>query len=255
LAHLIDRRFREIRWYLLGWLLALALGLFLHGTDIGLGLIGLAIGLHAWIAVQHSLLRRIEGLRARLGVVVLVLIALAVIYWLIPRLIVPDLTGGHTNLTLPHQNIRQADYLLAWRDRVSEPPLPRGSLVLTRLGSIGQGRMGRAIRGDQTMAVQIVGLPGETITADDDSYYVDGQPLDSEKYPLPQWLRRRGVYARLAPDSYFVSSEYNVQVHGRIEVTQSHVRTVCVVAREAIEARAFMRWLPLSRRGFIEEIE
>jgi hypothetical protein len=54
LAHLLQRRFREIRWYFIGWLLALVLGLFLYGTSIGLGLVGLAIGLHAWIAVQHS---------------------------------------------------------------------------------------------------------------------------------------------------------------------------------------------------------
>jgi hypothetical protein len=183
---------------------------------------------------------------------VLALIVLAWIYWLAPGVVVPDLTGGYTNLTLPYQDIRQGDFLLAWRHRPSDTSLPRGSLVLTRPGSIGRGRAVRVPRSDETMAVQIVGLPGETIAVAHDLYLVNGKSLDREKYPVPRWLRGRDVYAKLTSDSYFVSSEYNVNLR---ELTQAHIRTVCVVAREAVEARAFIRWLPLFRRGFIEDIE
>lgn len=255
LAHLVQRRFREIRWFFVGWLVALALGLFLHGTNIGLVLIGLSVGLHAWIVVQHSIFGRLEDLRHKFAVVALTLVALGFAYWLAPAVIVPDLAGGYTSLTLPSQNILPRDYLLAWRDQVSRDSLSRGSLVLAQLGSVGQGQMPRAYRTGDAMVVQIVGLPGEMLTVQNGLYLVDGEPLDSEKYPVPQWLHERDVHAKLRSDTYFVSSDYNVRVHGRIEVTQSHIRAVCVVAREAIEARAFMRWLPLSRRGFIEELE
>jgi hypothetical protein len=248
LAHLVYRRFREIRWYFLGWLIALSIGLFLYGTNIGLCFVGLAIGLHAWIAVQHSLIKRLETLGERLGAVLVLLIVLALFYWAVPRVILPDLRGGYTALTLPHQNIQPRDYLLGWRDEMSSHPLPRGSLVLTRMAYIGRGR--RASR-ERLMFVQIVGLPGETIQIKGDIYIIDGKPLDREKYPLPQWLHERRISIIVPPDSYFVVSEYNVHLN----IREGHIRTACLVRFEDVRARAFMRWLPLSRRGFIEETE
>lgn len=255
LAHLIHRRFREIRWYIVGWLLALSTGLFLYGTDIGLCFIGLAVGLHAWIAVQHSLMKRLESLGERLGTVLVALIVLALIYWFAPRVILPDLTSGYTSLTLPNQNVQRGDYLLAWRDEVSDHPLPRGSLVLVRLGSVILGRRSLRLRTRGDMVVQIVGLPGETVQIHHDVYVVDGQPLDGEKYPVPRWLHEREISVTVPSDSYFVSSEYDLPAGGRRQIREGHIRTVCLIGFDAVRAKAFMRWLPVSRRGFIEETE
>jgi hypothetical protein len=247
LAHLVDHRFREIRWYVLGWLIALGIGLFLYGTNIGLCFVGLAVGLHAWIAVQHSLMKRLETLGERLGAVLVVLIMLALFYRFLPRLLLPDLTGGYTALTLPYQNIQQRDYLLGWRDEASDHPRPRGSLILTRMAYIGRRRMAR----EGTMFVQIIGLPDETIQINGETYVIDGKPLDREKYPPPRWLHERRISIIVPPGSYFVDSEYNAARN----IREGHIRTACLVRFEDIRARAFMRWLPLSRRGFIEETE
>lgn len=255
LAHFVHRRFREIRWYFLGWWLALGVGLFLYGTDIGVCFVGLAVGLHAWIAVQHSLMKRLEGLGERLGAILVALVILALVYRFAPRLIFPDFTGGYTALSLPYQNVQRGDYLLAWRDDDSDHPLPRGSLVLARLGSVTVGRRARRLRTGGAMVVQIVALPGEMVQISNDLYVVDGQLLDGEKYPVPRWLHGREISVTVPSDSYFVSSEYNLPARGRGQIREGHIRTVCLIGFEAVRAKAFMRWLPLSRRGFIEETE
>jgi hypothetical protein len=255
LAHLIHHRFREIRWYFLGWLIALSIGLFLYGYSIGLCFVGLAVGLHAWIAVQHSLMKHLGTFGERLGALFITMIILALIYWATPRVLLSDLTGGYTSLTLPYQNVQRGDYLLAWRNEPADHPLPRGSLVLTRLGSVTVGRRTARSRTAGDMIVQIIGLPAETLQINQDVYIIDGRPLDSEKYPVPQWLHERKFSTTIPPDSYFVSSEYNIPVRGRGGIGDPQIRTVCVISFEAVRARAFMRWSPVSRRGFIEETE
>ncbi len=248
LAHLVHHRFREIRWYFIGWLLALSIGLFLYGTNFGLCFIGLAVGLHAWIAIQHSLLKRLEGFGERLGTVLFALIILALIYWATPRVILPSLRGGYTALTLPYQNIQRRDYLLGWREEIFSHPFPRGSLVLTQLAYLNRRQR---VFGEGSIFVQIIGLPGETIQIKGNIYVIDGKPLDQEKYPPPRWLHERQVSIIVPPDCYFVSSEYNAPRN----IREGHIRTACLIDFDAIRARAFMRWLPLSRRGFIEETE
>ncbi len=248
LAHLVHRRFREIRWYFIAWLLVLSIGLFLYGTNFGLFCIGLAVGLHAWIAIQHSLLKQLEGLGERFSIIIVAMILLALIYWAVPRVIFPDLRGGYTALTLSYQNIQPRDFLLGWRDEMSSHPLPRGSVVLTRMAYTGRGW--RASR-DRLMFGQIVGLPGETIQISNEVFIIDDQPLDNRKYPVPLWLHNRTFSDIVPPDSYFVISEYNAP----FGIREGHIRTACLIGFDAVQARAFMRWLPLSRRGFIEEME
>jgi len=254
LAHLIHRRFREIRWFFLGWFLALSIGVFLYATNIGLILVGLAIAFHAWIIVQHSLMKQLRNFGEKLGVLLVVLILLVLIYRFTPRLIVPELTGGYTTLNLPSQNIQYGDYLLAWRDEVSEHPLPRGSLVLTQLVYRGNPRRLnlRRARRRGNMIVQIVGLPGEMVQIRDNTFIIEGQPLDREKYPVPQWLQESSFSGKVPPDSYFISSEYDLR-RGRLR--EGSIRRACIYHFDAVRAKAFMRWLPLSRRGFIEEME
>jgi hypothetical protein len=102
--------------------------------------------------------------------------------------------------------------------------------------------------------VQIVGLPGERVQIENDTFIVNGQELDSEKYPVPRWLRGRRVSANVGDDSYFISCQYSVRAHGR-QLTNANIHDICLIRSSNIEARAFMRWLPLSRRGFLREVE
>lgn len=248
LGHLVHRRFREIRWYFIGWLLVLSIGLFMYGTNLGLFFLGLAIGLHAWIAIQHSMLKRLEDIAERLGAVLVALIILALIYWAISRIFLPGLRGGYTALNIPDQNIQPRDYLLGWREDISSHPLSRGSLVLTELAYL---TLRERAFGGGSMFVQIIGLPGENIQIQGDRYIIDGEALDTETYPLPRWLHERRISIIVPPDSYFVSSVYNAPRN----IREGHIRTACLIHFDAVQARAFMRWLPMSRRGFIEETE
>ena len=105
------------------------------------------------------------------------------------------------------------------------------------------------------MFEQIVGLPGESIQVRDAVYVIDGHPLDGDKYPVPRWLQEREFLIRIPPESYFVSSVYILPGRGRGQIREDHIRRACLISFEAVQAKAFMLWLPLRRRGFIEEIE
>lgn len=248
LAHLLQKRFKEIRWYFLAWLILLLSGLFLYGSAAGFICLGLAIGIHAAIAVQYGIIKDLENLREKIITVVLVLIALAFIYRFIPRALFPNLTGGYSSLSVPYYKVEAGDYLLAW-GLAQEALLPRGSLVLMHPVTL-TGYRARVNESGEEIIGQIVGLAGEQLEIQNGVFIVNGKQLDSEKYPVPQWLRTRFFSTTIPDDSYFVSARYNVWAQG-MQLDNIHIRRVCVVKASAIEAKAFMRWWPLSKRGFI----
>ena len=252
LAHFLQGRFREVRLYCAAWLVLLLTGLFLYGRWIGLFLLGLAIGLHAWIAFRHTLVKELLGFFNKLIVMLVMLAALLLFYRTVARMVFSDFTGGYTNSAIAYHNIKVGDYLLARRSRATTELMTRGSLVLARLASVGGGN--RLFRRGGTMIVEIVGLPGEQVGIENDVFMVDGQPLDAEKYPVPRWLRGTKILIEIADDSYFLSGEYNVYAHGR-SLNNADICNACVVKTDDIKARAFMRWLPLSRRGFIRPVK
>lgn len=250
LAHLIKRRFKEVRLFVLLWAVLLCAGLFLYGSSMGFLLIGLAIGLHAWIAIQFALFKEITGLVERIVVTVMVVACFSLLYWGVPRLVFHGYTGGYTALTIPDMQIHSGDYLLVRRTTSPEDTLPRGALVLIRPARF------RNYRRDQfteqpSMIGQIVGLPGDTIKIAEGFYAVGDEPLNPERFPVPRWLQNRRMTVVVRPGSYFVSLPYTVR--GRAgRLTDQAVRDACVMKMEGIQGRAFMRWWPLQRRGFIE---
>ena len=251
LAHLIRGRFREVRLYVLLWLVLLSMGLFLYSSGVGYLLIGLAIGVHAWIAIQFALLKEISGLAERMAATLVVVGCFALLYWGVPRLAFRGYTGGYTALTIPDMQIHRGDYLLVRRTRPSQVVLTRGTLVLFHPIYIGNNQVD-TVRDRQPMIGQIVGLPGETITIAEGCYAVGDDRLDPERFPVPRWLPDRTITTVVHPGLYFVSSAYTLQAHGNIRLTDAAVRRVCLVRMEDIQGHAFMRWWPLTRRGFIE---
>ena len=145
------------------------------------------------------------------------------------------------------------DYLLARRSRLRREPLTRGALVLafledTRDGIIMSG-------GGRDMGiVQVVGLPGEKLEIKGKTFWINDEQLDVEKYPLPAWLHNMTMSVTIPKGSYFISAEYNVEAHGRV-LNVLDVTGVCLVGSGSFEAKAFMRWMPLMRRGFIRDTE
>jgi type IV secretory pathway protease TraF len=251
LAHLINGRFREVRWHVLLWFVVLSSGLFLFGSQAGSLLIGLAIGLHAWIGIKFGLFREIVGLVERVVIVLVLVLLLTSLYWAAPRVAFRGYTGGYTTLTIPDLNVSAGDYLLVRRIAQPADQLARGTLVLFRPPRFRNTRQD-LLGGQQGLMVgQIVGLPGETVEIRDVSFAVEGQVLDRNRYPVPHWLegRNRSVYVKA--DSYFISTEYTA--HGRARNLIDRIMgEVCVVESEGVHGRAFMRWLPLARRGFFE---
>jgi len=252
LAHLIQRRFREIRWYFLAWVVLLTSGLFLYGSTAGYLCIGLAVGMHAGIALQYGILKELVNFTEKIITAVIVLIAFTVIYRYAPRIIAPNLTSGYSSLTIPFHNVEAEDFLLAWRDMGQKSPIDRGSLVLihpVNLRTYGVGRNTVTVREDVIIG-QVVAIPGEKLEIQHGVFIANGLKLDLDKYPVPQWLQKVKFSAIIPANSYFVSVEYNLRAHG-IAFNTSYVDEICIVKAENIEAKAFMRWWPLAKRGFI----
>ncbi len=251
LAQLVAGRFREIRWYLPGWLVAFTVGIFLYGSRMGYVLLGLAVGLHAWMAFAHTLHKLLDEIYEKLMGLVLLIVAVAFFYWGIRTFAFADFVWGYTSLTIPQYKIEPGDCLLARRSLANSKALPRGCLALTRLQET--GRRGLDIMSNYMMA-EVVGLPGEEIRLAGNIFHVNGRALDPNVYPVPNWLRGRGFVITIAPSRYFISSEYRVFTQGR-NVAAADIERTCVLGKDRLEAIAIMKWLPVNRRGFIKEAE
>ncbi len=245
LAHALNRRFKEIRLHVLVWAILLSLGVFLYGSPYGFVCVGLAIGLHVWIALKFGLLQEIGDLGTRIGAIFVVTMGLSALYWAVPRVVFWGYAAGYTALTIPDMNVKAGDYLLI--RRIGDVhPIPRGTLVLFRPSGYNNG----LAPGVRTVG-QIIGLPGETVSLSNEVFRIGGQTLDPERFPVPAWLRRRSAGVSVPKDSYFVSSAYTIGGHGGV-LTDEIIRNTCIISSEEIRGRAFMRWWPLARRGFLE---
>jgi len=248
-AHCLQNRFKEIRWYFLAWLILLLSGLFLYGSAAGYICFGLAIGVHAAIALQYGILKDLSNISEKVVMIILVLIGLTFLYRFTPRMPFLNFTGGHSSLTIPYYNVEAGDYLLARGGFNEKDILPRGSLILIHPATLtGRGRI--VTRGNDTTIGEIVGLANEKLQIANDVFIIDGQQLDAERYPVPQWLSKVNFSTTIPDNSFFVSVQYNVRAHD-MQLGASHIKQVCLVKAGDIEAKAFMRWWPLSKRGFI----
>jgi hypothetical protein len=243
LGHLFNRCFREIWWLVLAWLILMASGIFFFPAALGFLFIGLALSIHIWILMKHSIIRNIKNLPERLGAAVVFLILLFALYNIVPRFILPNLTGAYTSLTIPYNDIRPRDFFLASR-RVRPDSLQRGSFILIRPQGV------RTVTTD-TIVGQIIALPGEQIERNHDTFVVNGQVLDNHKYPVPKWLREFKISFTIGEDSYFVTSEFSISGQAA-RLRSDDILQACVYNIKEIRGDVFMRWTPVSKRGFIE---
>ncbi len=251
LSHYLQKRFKEIRWYCLAWGVVLCTSLFLYGSNTGMGLFGLTIGLHAWIAVHGATPKGGITFKNRVTSLMIMLVCVFGLYRLIGRTVFYDLADGYTNMNIPYHNIKSGDYLLAQRSNARKDSLLRGSMVLTNLPTIGAG----LYRSQNMQAfVEIVGLAGETVTVKNRRFIINGQEKNSEKYPVPNWFPKKEFTIVVPGNSYFINPDYKIRGDG-MAINAVMVKNACVISANDIEARAFIRWMPLTRRGFLKEIE
>jgi type IV secretory pathway protease TraF len=254
LPYLLRRRFREVRLLVLLWLVLLGATVLAYHSTVGMLLIGVTLGVHAWIAVRYGLIKEIRGFTERVALVVIVIILLALLYWAVPHVVFRGFGGAYTSLTIPALNVSRGDYFLVRRVTDPEEPLPRGTLVLIEPSGILTGRRAQRLPQDRRMIGQIAGLPGETVRVRGNAYVIDGRRLDPNSLPVPDWLQRypprsaAGIY--VPARSYFVSSDY--AAHGNAAMTDQAIRNVCIVRASDLHGRAFLLWWPWSRRSFLE---
>ncbi|MGD0552796.1 MAG: hypothetical protein ABSB25_09100 [Sedimentisphaerales bacterium] len=258
LAHYVDGRFREVRWFVLVWFLSLTAGIFIYGSNPGLLLLGLAVGIHSWIAYNYAFSKELNEPSEKIRTLIVMLFVLGIIYTGIRNTVFRGFVFGYADMTIPYQNIKAGDLLLARRGLTQAAKLNRGDIVLAPVaGDIygGYGHQGQALRQGPIMASEIVGLTGEQVEIVNSSFVVDGKTLDAKKYPVPEWLRGNNIGPISVPDaSFFVSTVYNVNGHG-VVLNAGLVGQACMVRSYDIEAKAVIRWFPLARRGFLKEGE
>jgi hypothetical protein len=247
-AHLVEGRFREVRWWVPAWFVVLLIGMFFYSSSIGLLFLGFAVGIHSWIAFNHTLMKEHIETNQHLIDFVMLLVLTAIMYFGIRVTVFRDFVVGFSSRTIPYQNVQTGDVMLARRSRAQPNFLKRGSFVLVPLRDVG-GRGMWGVRGE--MIAQIVAVGGESVDINN-NFVVNGRPLDENHFPVPQWLRRRVGPIYVPEGSYFINVEYNTTTYGNAALNEGLIKSACVIEGSRIEAAAVMRWLPLSRRGFLK---
>ena len=242
---MVQRRFREIRWWVVAWFVLLLVSLFFFGSVLGLFLMGLAIGVHVWIGVHSALLKEYSELSYRIVGFMLILVFYFIAYQALARIIFFDIRGGYSVVDVPNARVQHGDFLLGRPSQTDPEEITRGSFVLVQLENIANHGFGGR---NNAAYAQVIGLPGETVAIENEQFVVNGQPLDAEQYPVPPWLIRQSFSTVLEPESYFISAQYRGTGYNAAQAIE-----VCTVGRNQIEAKAFLRWNPLRRRGFIQD--
>jgi len=167
-----------------------------------------------------------------------------ILYQAFGRVVFYDLRGGYSVINVPYARVHHGDYLLGRVSQIDSADMTRGNFVLARLENVGNHGFRRRA---EAAYVQVIGLGGDTVAIVNDRFVVNGNIQDAEQFPVPTWLKRQSFSTVVAQDSYFISAQYRGTGY-----TESQAIEVCVVSQEQIEAKAFLRWIPLRRRGFIK---
>ena len=251
LGHLNENKFRDVRWLVLGWGVCLLLGIFLFGSLWAAVLLGLAIGLHAWIALHAGLWHYLAGLAERLMALLVVLLVTGLLY-------AGGLEGSQHLLGLrieaipfdsPLYNLHRRDILLLRRLDHDHMTLKPGDLVRLRLPRmrVGGGRVDALITDRRWSVGQVVGLPGQSVRIDHNRFIVNGQSLDPGDFPVPSWMACQETF-HLDQKSYFMRVAYRVRIRDN-GIRKAIIREVCICTGNEIQSRAIWQWMPLVRRG------
>jgi len=255
LAHLIQRRFRRIFSWWASWLSTLFCALFFFcPRPIPVIMLAMAVILHAWIAADAGLvLKRTKGFAARLVALVLVALWVLVVYAGVRVTALRNIHMGMSVVSIPSLEVQVGDYLLCRRLNARSETIRPGDLVLIDY----QG--GHAV-------TQVIGVPGDRVSVTGGRFVVNGKALDAERFPVEEWIANErnlpgggaGTRRPLLAEEFLVRMRYSRSVRGYsfAQMRRGPPREgPLVVGRRQILARAFMRWMPLARRGFLADVE
>jgi hypothetical protein len=248
LGHFLYGRFRSIVWLFGIWFVLILASIFMYGSTLAMFFFGLAVGIHALIAISCSYLEQEKAFLRRIGVMAVLSIVFGILYNLVGGLIFSDFAGQYSAMNFESYKVKYGDLLLARSGSLRQENLFSGDLVLARAALIGYGR--QFGRNDALVVGQIIGLPNDVVTIRNGVYYLNNNLLDPGRFPVPKWLRNGDISVTIPADSYFLSCEYTIA--GNNFVLNNYIQQTCVITKERVEGKVFMRWLPLSRRGFIK---
>lgn len=251
LGHVILGRFNRIVWWILGWVVLLFLSIFLFGGGLGTLLLGLTFGLHVWIAMSCSISGKLDNILKRLVIFALIAVFYLVVYRAVWLTVFQDFIGGRSTLNAPYHNIEQGDYLLARRSLARRETFKRADIGVLSLDTLGRrNRIVEFFRIRQRSFAQVIAVGGEHVQIRDNGYIVDGNQLDKELFPVPHWIGNREPDTTVPANHYFISAEYTGNNYNNDAIVH-----VCTIEADRMEAKVFIRWLPLTKRGFLKDSE
>lgn len=280
LAHIWQRRFRDVRWHALGWGVFLTLAIVLYASPPGVACFAIALALHAWIMVDASVgpFIRDENVLTRTAWRLGFLAGCAGFLFLgyqaiVDRATPRELVVAQAGVAVPFHRVELRDTLFCTRLDGRFCILNRGDMVAVDIGTYVVG--GYYVRGGGRRATlpnplrmatagQLIAFPGETVEIRNNQFHVNGRPLDPDRFPVPQCLRGDDVKVHAAPaylprmPTYFVTLEYRAQ-QGRLplntQVARAAAVQACLLPSDSLVARAYMRWYPVYRRGYLRSAE
>ncbi|NLE29896.1 MAG: hypothetical protein GX629_09540 [Phycisphaerae bacterium] len=254
LQQIIDGNFHSVKKYCITWLVLILVGLFFYGSNIGLFLIGLALGVHAWITLLgwNAIHSGVNVFR-RLRMVATVIIAFGIVYWLVGRQISNSLPHTFTSQDYPYYNVHSGHLLVGRNlDKDDLSHLRRGDLVMVNASALYDGHRGQTFK----VVGQIVGMPGDVIDLKKDHFVVNGEELKADHFPVPDLFHGRELTISVPSDCYFIACDYTINAHGATEqMVRDVLRNGCLFRHDDLIARMTFRWLPVLRRGFLKELE
>lgn len=254
LGHVATGRFRSIRILWLVWLILFLLTVVLYATQWGWVFLGIAAACHAYMALRVDLLDYLDELGARLIAILLATAVVLVAYIALPLALL-SLQFTRIPFDIPAYNVRSGDLLVFRPFDGSTEDLSAGTIVYSDAAEI---RMveGRRLRMDpwrHRSVGQVVGRAYETVALppkEPAQFYLQGNPLDPNRVPVPRWLQAVDWRGSVPADHYFVSQVFRMRGRGMV-TTQAMIVGACMVPAERVHRRAVMVWWPLHRRHFL----
>ena len=131
LSHVIQRRFKDVKWYVLAWFILMAAGAFFYGGFFGLCFFGLAIAAHTWVALDSSVLKEGQELGYIMLAYGLTALMMTMVYRGVNNLAI-NMEVAPINIDIPYQNIKAGDYVLARTNTLEIEDMGRGAIALVR---------------------------------------------------------------------------------------------------------------------------
>jgi hypothetical protein len=251
LGHAAKGRFRDVRIVWILWLVLFLMTVVCFATPWGWIALGVAAACHAYIALRVELLDYLDELGARLLAILLTTSVLLVIYGTLPFWLL-NLRFIRIPFDIPAYRVRTGDLLMFRPYDGSTADLPSGTIILSDATEIrmADGRRLQVVAGARRSVGQVVGRAHETVALSPEGmtqFYVQGEPLDPNRIPVPRWLQAVEWREAVPDDHYFISHVF--RFYGRqANTTDLMVNSACLIPVERVHRRAVMVWWPLHRR-------